>query len=84
MDTGEAKQQMLAPLHVPIKCFYLNTKKIGEAHFTPGETDRESETFRGFPEGVEVQAKLSPPDLFPCHSLAGCIAHVLPWCPPPS
>lgn len=56
MDTGEAKQQMLARLHVPIKCFYLNTKKIGEAHFTPGETDRESETFRGFPKGVEVQA----------------------------
>ena len=27
MDAGETKQQMLAILHVLIKCFYLTTKK---------------------------------------------------------
>ena len=84
MDTGEAKQQTLAPPAHTDKMLLSQYQKIGDAHFTTGETDGESETSRVFPEGVEVQAKLSPPDLFPCHSLAGSTAHILPWCPPPA
>lgn len=66
------------------KMLLSHYQKIGDAHFTTEEADGESEAFRGFPEGVEVQAKLSPPNIFPCHSLAGSAAHILPWCLPPA